>query len=123
MDSLTIGTNYGSVADWVAAGSAFFALAFLAYERILAGRRSIQNQASHVSAWFTGFPDNNEFANISLLNKSSEPVFEVVITVVSFQGGGIREGNDANELYSGRLFKGVLPPSTYADKIRFDGKG
>lgn len=74
-----------------------------------------QNQAKHISAWV----DKEEFnrkgmkgptAIIAVLNQSFEPIYQVTVSIVAFQGSGSKDGKNTPSSYRG--FLSIIPPKS-----------
>lgn len=113
--------NFGNIPDWITAISTLGALIYLGIERCRTNQKASKDQASHISTWLIESPI--DLGKVCLLNKSNEPVFEVIISVVTIQGAGISDAQEASSDYEFRLFIGVLPPGSYLNQIKFGGNG
>jgi hypothetical protein len=86
--------QFGDLATWLAAAGTVAAF-FLAFGQLEAERKSrrnerIEEQAQKISAWVAKEGPNPvkgqpPIAWIAVLNNSSEPIYEVIVTVVRFQ--------------------------------------
>lgn len=73
-----------------------------------------RNHASLISAWFTD-------DDVSVLNASNEPVYEVVITSVMVQGAGPRTGEEVTDCKYRKVYQ-VLPPGEWVTQLgRYEG--
>jgi hypothetical protein len=122
----------GDVATW--AGAIFTAATFIAaFWQISTERKirkktqqhaeseRIRSQAVHVSTWIvqpSGFP-----MYAAVLNKSNEPVYEVIISLVGIQGAFPHDAHEVKEYYPYRSFLNVLPPGRFYISIPSAGHG
>jgi len=78
-------------------------------------KREERNQAEKISTWIIS-KRNNEYAFGNISNQSKTPIYEVIITLVPFQGSGDLTGKNTPEIY--REFFSVIPPGHYYIKIK-----
>lgn len=97
---------FGDVATWFAGLATFgaFVVAFVQIrtERRIRKTQERREQAAHISAYIA--KEENHKALITILNLSTEPVYEVIVSVVAFQG--------ANPGPKHAAFLSVIPPGT-----------
>lgn len=118
----------GDLATWCAAlftgGALFTALFQIRTERHIRAKNEAdvledrnRAQASHVSAWIKETWAHDHQMWHAVQNTSHEPVYQVIITLVSIQGAGIpREGADIKGSwlpYHFRSYLSVLPPGKF----------
>lgn len=98
----------------VAAGSVIsptIALMQIRNDRRFRRRTEHRSQAQRVSAWPGA---NGERQPLIVLNRSDEPIYEAVVTLVLIQGDGARRGEDlAPELQEYRVTTGIIPPGRW----------
>lgn len=122
--------------DWATWAAAVFtgAAVFVALWQIHVERRERQKversaqeerkrlQATKVSAWIT--KAYNDPIWIAVLNNSDEPVYEVVISLVSVQGAGPpRDAHDIESKFRYRAFLSVVPPGRFYASMPYGGHG
>lgn len=125
-----------ATADWVTAGASVFAAvgtvgAFIAalvqIKREREARKRVEReardrerraQAEQISAWPTGDDDEHR-TPIALLNRSGEPVYRAVVTLVFIQGAAPRTGREVYELGMRSYSKpvSVIPPGRYETAV------
>lgn len=114
-----LGTWVGAIATSCAV---IFALIQLAIERYSRARDARLSRAASIAAWIVKpyeFP-----MGLSALNSSNEPVYQVILTLVSIQGGGPpRDAHNAPEDFTHRTCLSVLPPGRYRLWMTSGGHG
>ncbi len=117
----------GDLATWVSSivvvGTLVVALYQIRTERVRrhedeqrAFQMSRRKQAERISAWPAQSPDDTH-TQLTLLNRSDEPVYEVVIMLVMIQGAGPRRGEDVVDS-SYRETLSTLPPGRWRAELR-----
>ena len=115
--------TYGDLATWVGSigvvGTLYLALVQIRAEqrqRRADQRAALQRERRQQAERISGWPgrDITETTTLVLLNRSDEPVYEVIATLVFVQGGGARCGED----YRSGNFRplsviSVLPPGRW----------
>ena len=107
--------NWGDIATWVTgvATIALFIVAFIQIqtERNLRTEREKRNQAEHLSSWIIGEGINNNdyVAWVKILNQSSQPVYQVIVSIVAVPetGRGMYRGGP---IASDQTYIDVVPP-------------
>jgi hypothetical protein len=119
---------YGDLATWVGSigvvGTLYLALVQIRAEQRhrradqhAAQERERRRQAERISGW-PGI-DEVETTTLIILNRSDEPVYEVVVTLVFVQGGGVRRGEDYGPRnYQSVSVISVLPPGRWRVDVR-----
>src|SRR5260370_15091373 len=115
------------VAIWIGSIGTF--LAFLAaFYQIYTERKArkvleekqreqqIRDQAEHISAW-VDTEEGGKYAVLAILNRSNEPVYQVIVTIVAFQGTTPTFGTNQYNPFRG--FISVVPPGKVL--VRVDG--
>lgn len=115
--------SLGDLATWAGAIGTF--LAFFAVilqirdERII--RKKTENaererlhreQAEHISAWVDNedWQNRGPIAQIAVLNQSKEPIYQVIVSIVAFQGAGPSSGIETQDEFLG--FLSIIPPKS-----------
>lgn len=123
----------GDWATWAAAvftGSAVFVALWQIHverrERQKVERRAEEEQkrrqATKVSAWITKAYDDPMW--IAVRNSSDEPVYEVIVSLVSVQGAGPpRDAHDTEPDFRYRAFLSVVPPGRFYASMPYGGHG
>lgn len=81
-----------------------------------------RQRATKVAVWITGeFDDPMPFA---LRNAGVEPIYRVVVSLVSIQGAGPpRDAKDAPPDFEYRAFASLVPPGQYFGSMPYGGHG
>jgi hypothetical protein len=125
-----IGTCFGALGTFFAFGAALWQISNERKARKKAEKEAISEriraQAVQISAWVVRFMHSQGNQNgvpllASVLNASKEPVYEVIISLVSIQGAGYRDARQAPEYYTSRKYLSVLPPGQYYISIPSGG--
>ena len=114
---------YGDLATWLGSigvvGTLYLALVQIRAEQRhrradqhAAQQRERHQQAERISGW--PGKESTDITPLILLNRSDEPVYEVVATLVFVQGGGARRGEDyGSSNYRRASVMSVLPPGRW----------
>lgn len=101
---------FGDLATWLASigtvGTLLFTVVGLAHERRQKEREKRQEQADHISAWVAKEVDGKAW--LAILNQSKDPIYEVVLSVVSFYEADLATGKHTPQAY--RDYLSVVPP-------------
>jgi hypothetical protein len=102
--------NWGDLPTWLAAIGTVGALWLATWQYVRNSRRRhqqlIRNQADNVTAWVV--TNNGRFAWLAVQNQSKNPIYEVIVTLVPFQGSGDPSGKTTPMEFRG--FISVVPP-------------
>jgi hypothetical protein len=79
-------------------------------------QRSRRQQAERVAGWPGGRASGPHLTPLVLLNRSDQPVYEVVVTLVMVQGGGPRRSEDVVPSEFRRTLA-ILPPGRWAVEV------
>lgn len=71
-----------------------------------------KEQAKNISSWIIS--NEGQTAWLAISNQSKSPVYEVILTLVAFQGAGDPTGKTLGDEF--RVFLSVLPPGKYYAK-------
>ena len=103
----------GDVGTWFASigtvGTLLFTLIGLSHERIRRHSLEKKAQASHISAWVAS--EENGKAWLAVLNQSKDPIYEVVLSIVSFNESESASGKHTPSEY--RDYLSVVPPNKH----------
>lgn len=126
--------NWGDVPSWVAAigtvGALFAALLQIRNERLERKKIEVQEQAAEVSTWISN-ELSSEMTNVIIQNTSTNPIYDVVLTIVIASGSGPRTGEEVAALPeqrelsvpSLRRASSIIPPGRYVTEIPADWGG
>src|SRR5690348_3316891 len=120
----------GDAATWAAAvgtvGTLIVALRQIANERNARRAREHQEaverrrrQAEGVFAWINEEQDGTP--TVLVLNQSAGPVFEVILSIVAYQGAGARDGRETPMQF--RSYLSVAPPGLYSVSMQRGYRG
>ncbi len=117
---------WSDVATWIGSIGTF--LAFIAafvqiYNERTARKRleqqqreqQVRDQAEHISAWVDTEEGGGKYAVLVILNNSNEPVYQVIASIVAFQGAGPAFGTNGYNRFRG--FVSVVPPGRVLVKV------
>lgn len=110
--------DFGTVPTWVSGigtvAAVSVALFQNQYTRRKQHRDELRAQADRISGWPDEDPSSNDplRSKLRLLNKSDEPVYEVVVSVVLVQGAGPRIGEEVPPDWARNVFS-ILPPGQW----------
>lgn len=113
----TVGAAVGTVAAVVTS------LHFSARDGRLRAERERSRQAEHVTAWIDGW-DNTKFL-IQLRNSSEQPVYWLIVSLVSVQGAFRRTavGDSRTDAAQFRRLVGLVPPGSTTTTLGNKGGG
>lgn len=126
------GLQWGDVATWVT-GVATVSLFIVGFIQICRERQSriaseikrenheIREQAEHISSWIAKETESDGQLWIAILNQSSRPVYQVIVSLVMIQGSGPHEGIDTPP--QDRVCLSVAPPGQVYTSLPADYHG
>lgn len=82
-------------------------------------RKRKRFQANNISCWIGR--RNSQSGNISLVNNTPIPVYNVIVTIVFIQGAGPKKGETISSSWKYRFISDTLPPGAHSCFINFDG--
>jgi hypothetical protein len=118
--------SWGDIPTWISAiGTvAAFSIAFYQIQLERKAREALEKkqyeyevrkQAEHVSAWVDHEIANGVHTVIAISNRSNEPIYQVIVSIVAFRGAGpTYQGNLTNHF---RGFASVAPPGEVFLKV------
>lgn len=102
----------------VSIASFVLSIAITVHNYLKERRNKITFQANNISAWIGS---RKKGCNITLMNNTSTPVYNVVITIVFVQGTGPKDGKSVPSSWRYRYISPILPPEQHSCFIDFAG--
>jgi hypothetical protein len=78
---------------------------------------SEKDQAENISAWADAEKGGGKYAILAILNKSNEPIYHVIVSIVAFQGAGPRDARELDPHTPFRAFISSVPPGRTLVKV------
>jgi hypothetical protein len=78
---------------------------------------SAKDQSEYISAWVDAEVGGGKHAILAILNMSNEPIYQVIVSIVAFQGAGPRDGKELDPRTPFRAFISSVPPGRTLVKV------